>query len=178
MSNPFAPYELSPFEDARDRAGEIDLLTRCYAEYGQVIELDTLDEDLFEIERRYCPPASAFWVLRDGPRLVGSVAVKGIDGSTAELKRVFLDAALRGRGLGKALSRWAIDWARDAGYTRLDIWSDVLYETAHRLYLGLGAHDTGETRELGGRNHVFERGFVLDLGGPPPPGRQLPEGTP
>lgn len=163
MKTPFSPYELSPFVDARDRTGEIELLTRCYAEYGQAIELDTLDQDLLEIEHVYTSPRNGFWVLRDEPRLVGSVAVKGIDAATCELKRVFLDKTLRGRGLGKALSIWAIDWARLAAYSHMLIWSDVLYETAHSLYRGLGARETGEIRELGGVNHVFERGFVLDL---------------
>lgn len=166
--DPFTPLRLMPF-DASYQEAEIDLLTRCYAEYGQRIELETLDEDLLAIPSTYVAPASTFQILVDRNRLVGSIAVKGLVGEEglanreAELKRVFLEPDYRGRGLGKALSNWAFAWASAAGYEVMHIWSDVLYETAHGLYRGLGAVETGEIRNLGGINEVKERHFLKTL---------------
>lgn len=158
------------------------LLTRVYAEYGQVLELDTLDADLLRVADIYAPP-SAFRVLAapavsdslgDGPDrgalgdvVLGTVACKvtaDVNGRVrAELKRVFLDRSLRGQGEGYRLSLWAAEHARSAGAQTLDIWSDILFEDAHRLYMRMGAQDTGERRHLGGRNAVDERHFALKL---------------
>jgi GNAT superfamily N-acetyltransferase len=151
----FGNLELVPFGKEHERA-LVRLITSCYAEYGQKIELETLDSDLLHIEDHYLCPGSTFRVLLDGDELIGSVAVKRADDGEAELKRVFLDEAYRGRGLGKKLSLWAHAWAREQGYRMMHVWSDVLYETAHHLYRGLGAKDMKTRRDLGGENDVAE----------------------
>jgi len=171
MTVDFTPFRLVPFRREEHEAGLIALVAACYAEYGQEIELDTLDADLTAVPAAYPPPACAFRVLLDGKRVVGSVAVKGAVPDAgpdagpegAELKRVFLDRGYRGRGLGKKLSLWAFAWARERGARTMTIWSDALYGTAHRLYRSLGALDTGRRRRLGGINEVEEIRFVMDL---------------
>jgi GNAT superfamily N-acetyltransferase len=158
LSAEFAPWRLAPFEP-RHAESVIGIVAAAYAEHGQVIELDTLDDDLPHVPERYPPPASVFRVLLDGERVLGSVAVKGHGPREAELKRVFLRPECRGRGVGKRMVLWAFDWARARGYETLHIWSDVNYRVSHALYRRLGAEDTGETRFLGGRNDVLEFHF-------------------
>ncbi|MBI3268850.1 MAG: GNAT family N-acetyltransferase [Planctomycetes bacterium] len=202
----FAPLRLVPYERAREPE-VVALLAACYAEYGQVVELDTLDADLLRIPEVYHGPEHGFWTLLDGKRLVGTVAVKGPhevadaeagvgteaeapavnepgtgrkDGGAggrtappshreAELKRVFLYASHRGRGLGKRLVLWAFEWARDRGYGPMHIWSDVTFLTAHQLYRRLGAEESGGRRYLGGRNKCEELHFLMRLSGAPLP---------
>ncbi len=155
----FSPFELVPFDPSHEKA-LIDLIASCYAEYGQKIELDTLDSDLTRIEEVYQPPGSLFRVLLENKKLVGSVAVKHLDGPAAEIKRLFVNPACRGQGLGKKLSLWVYHCAASHGCQSVDIWSDVLYETAHSLYRGLGTEDTGRRRSLGGVNDVDEFHFI------------------
>jgi putative acetyltransferase len=169
MEIDFGPCRLVEFHK-RYEGALIDLIAGCYAEYGERIELGTLDRDLLRVGEVYVPPESVFRVLLDGGHLVGSVAVKGHSqtgrgplGASAELKRVFLRAEYRRRGLGKRLTRWAFAWAKLNGHRRLRIWSDQLYTTAHRLYRRLGAVPTGERRWLGGLNRVVEVGSIVEL---------------
>ncbi len=162
MTIDFTPYELLPFRKEQEEA-LIALVEKCYAEYGQKIELDTLDADLLRIDEAYPAPRSFFGVLLDKGKLVGSVAVKSKDDNKVELKRLFVDPARRKQGLGKKLSLWAFDWARERRWRAMTIWSDVLYETAHRLYRGLGAEETGQRRVLGGVNNVEELCFEMRL---------------
>ena len=162
MTVDFAPYRLEPFRKEHEKA-VVALIEACYSEYGQRIELDTLDSDLLRIEETYRAPDGFFRILIAERKVIGTVAMKGLSHDAAELKRVFLDGAFRGRGLGKKLSLWAFARAGEGNCTKVDIWSDVLYETAHHLYRGLGARDTGRRRELGGVNDVDEFCFVLDL---------------
>jgi|GEM_PF-1844024 len=144
----------------------ITLVAECYAEYDQVIELESLDSDLMSVDEIYRPPFSTFQVLLDGRQLVGSVAVKGKQGGNAELKRLFLERSYRRRGFGKYLSLWAFDWARRSGYDMITIWTDALYTNAHRLYHRLEAVQTDARRELGGVNMVEEIHFEYRLSKP------------
>jgi RimJ/RimL family protein N-acetyltransferase len=158
----FSPLAFREFQ-ASDERGVIRLLEACYGHYQQVVELDTLDDDLLKIEEVYGGPGTTFRVLLDRERVVGTIAVKRKSDEEAELKRVFLDPSLWGKGYGKKLILWSRDWAQEGGYQRLRFWSDQLFARAHAIYLYLGCVETGETRYLGGRNKVSESEFTWEL---------------
>jgi GNAT superfamily N-acetyltransferase len=127
----------------------IDLIGRVYEEYGFVFEPPTELPDLFAFERHYGVPEGAFFVAREAGRLVGSVGVTRLAGDVAELHRLYLDAALRGRGLGRALVETVLAWCRSEGVLHLLLWSDTRFDRAHALYTRMGFTRTGE-RELPG----------------------------
>ena len=151
-----------PFERAHE-SGVVELLRSVYAEYDEKIELDTLDADLLDIERKFRSPDHVFRVLLDEQGVLGTVGVVRGRDNECELKRVFLHQRARGGGTGKRLVRWAIAWAREQELVTMHIFSDVLYDAAHRLYRRLGAEDTQLVRWLGGRNDVYEYYFRLEL---------------
>jgi GNAT superfamily N-acetyltransferase len=130
--------------DARDAPGVIDLIGRVFAEYGWVFAPAVELPDLLAFERHYAPPHGAFWVVRLDGRIVGSVGVERLDGATAELHRLYLDADLRGRGTGRALVERVLDWCGENGVAHLVLWSDTRFEEAHRLYARMGFARTGE----------------------------------
>jgi len=127
-----------------DAPGVIALIGRVYAEYGFVWDPVVEVPDLFEFGARYDVPRGAFFVVRAGEAVVGSVGVERLDAATAEIHRLYLDAALRGRGTGRALMDTAIDWCRAEGLRRVVLWSDTLFDRAHRLYALMGFRQDGE----------------------------------
>jgi len=144
-----------------DAPGVVDLIGRVFVEYGWIWEPATEVPDLLRWTPHYEPPHGAFFVVREGERIVGSVGVNRVGDGTAELHRLYLDPALRGRGLGEALVNTILDWCRTHGVPRLVLWSDTRFTHAHRLYLRTGFRQTGE-RELPEdinqtREYSFER---------------------
>jgi putative acetyltransferase len=144
-----------------DAAGVIDLIGRVFVEYGWIWEPAAEVPDLLRWTPHYEPPHGAFFVVREGERIVGSVGVDRVGDGTAELHRLYLDPAMRGRGLGEALVNTIVDWCRTHGAARLVLWSDTRFTHAHRLYLRTGFRQTGE-RELPEdinqtREYSFER---------------------
>lgn len=121
----------------------IALIGRVFAEYGWIWDPPTEVPDLLRWTP-YEPPGGAFFVVRDRGRVVGSVGVDRIADDTAELHRLYLDPAVRGRGLGDALVETIVGWCRDHGIARLVLWSDTRFVHAHRLYLRHGFRQTGE----------------------------------
>ncbi|MGW3678459.1 GNAT family N-acetyltransferase [Streptomyces prasinus] len=88
------------------------------------------------------PPRGRLLVARYGGEAAGSAGVRLLDGTTAELTRVFLHPGMRGRGGAALLVRAAEDAARASGATRLvlDTRGDLV--EARALYARLGFTET------------------------------------
>src|SRR5829696_636265 len=107
-----------PYEEHHGH-GVLALIGGVFAEYGLTFEPAGYDADLTRIRGSYFRSGGAFWVLEDEGRVVGTVAVSPLSPAEVEIKRVYLDAALRGRGWGRALVEHAISWAAVHGHSKV-----------------------------------------------------------
>jgi putative acetyltransferase len=70
--------------------------------------------------------------------VVGCGAVRQLDDSTTEVKRMFVDPAARGHGVGRRILEELEAWALAAGSTRLVLEAGDRQEEAIRLYRRFG----------------------------------------
>jgi putative acetyltransferase len=140
------------------------LLGRIWREYDFVWVPEIEFPDLYRFDEIYAPPRGAFWVVRNaaGP-VVGSVGIDCVDATTAEIHRLYLDAHLRGRGLGRALMEEALAWSRARAMRRIVLWSDTRFEHSHRLYTRLGFERLGERTVPDDPNASREYRFERDV---------------
>ena len=78
---------------------------------------------------------------RDNDRIVGSLTLAMFripTGFRAWIEDVVVDDAVRGRGIGDKLNRVALEHARDAGASTVDLTSRPSREAANRLYKRIG----------------------------------------
>jgi putative acetyltransferase len=139
------------------------LIGRVFAEYGLLLVPAFEVPDLLRFNHFYTPPRGAFWVVRDEARVVGSVGVERVDAHTAELHRLYLDASLRGRGIGRELVQTVLAWSREERVRRLVLWSDTRFEQSHHLYRRLGFEQLGERTVEGDLNESREYRFERDV---------------
>jgi len=144
---------------ATDAPAVIELIGRVFAEYHFTWNPATEVPDLFDLERHYGGSRGAFWVARLQDEVVGSVGVQRLPDGRAELHRLYLDASLRGRGVGRALVQAVVGWCQAAGITQLTLWSDTRFDRAHRLYEGMGFTKTGEREIPDDPNDTREFGY-------------------
>jgi GNAT superfamily N-acetyltransferase len=142
-----------------DAPAVIALIGRIFTEYNFVWNPVTEVPDLFDLERHYREKGGAFWVARLDGQVVGSVGVERLPDGRAELHRLYLDATLRGRGVGRALVEAVLGWCRVAGIKQLTLWSDTRFDRAHRLYEGMGFKQTGEREIPDDPNDTREFGY-------------------
>ena len=86
----------------------------------------------------YVPPRGGLWLATADETGIGCVALRPLDGETAEVKRMFVDAAWRGRGVGRALLEALVAGARVRGYATLRLGTLRDMTAAQSLYHSLG----------------------------------------
>jgi ribosomal protein S18 acetylase RimI-like enzyme len=90
------------------------------------------------------------------PGASGNVVARGDE---AELSRLAVAIAARGRGIGRALTIHCERRAREAGWGAIALWSRPAQVEAHRLYESLGYRRVPErdTVDAGGQDHLVFR---------------------
>ena len=86
----------------------------------------------------YIAPRGGLWLAVAGEDGIGCVALRPIDSQTAEVKRMFVDAAWRGKGVGRALLTALIAGARHRGYHTLRLGTLQDMTAAQALYKSIG----------------------------------------
>jgi GNAT superfamily N-acetyltransferase len=91
-------------------------------------------QDVFyaPLNRTDALPTAVVAYASGGP--VGIGAFRPTDGETVEIKRMYVDPAARGAGVGKAILEDLERWAREEGYTRAVLETSKRLEPAVRLY--------------------------------------------
>jgi len=128
----------SPDGNTRDQAPTAEL-EPCYAEAFAAIADDPNNTLVVaEVEGEV---VGAFQLT-----IIAYVAYRG--GRVAQIEAVFVDAAMRGRGVGEAMMRWAIDEARRRRCFRVQLTTNKARTRAHALYARLGFVATHEGMKL------------------------------
>jgi len=137
---------MSDFEGLVLRAGSNDdrepvtrLVFGVLEEYGLVSDHKGTDSDLQDIEGEYARRGGLFDVLETSAgEIVGTVGLYPLDGTTCELRKMYLHASVRGRGHGKRLLEHALAQARQRGFTRVVLETADTLREAVALYLKYG----------------------------------------
>jgi len=90
-------------------------------------------------------PSIRFWTAWLGDALVGTAALKRLDGEHAELKSMRTTAALRGQGIAARMLEHTISQARALGHSRmsLETGSQPFFAPARALYAKHGFEACG-----------------------------------
>jgi GNAT superfamily N-acetyltransferase len=84
------------------------------------------------------PGPGRLWVAEDDWRVVAAVGLTGVSPQIGRLRWFLVDAAARGRGLGRELLDRALAFARASGYERLVLETFSELEGAAHLYRSVG----------------------------------------
>ena len=123
---------------ARDWA-EVRRLFEEYAaglDFG--LEFQSFEHELEHLPGDYSEPRGCVVVAREGPRAVGCVGVRPLEGRICEMKRLYVVADGRGSGLGRALAERALDAALCRGYEKMRLDTVPAMKVARELYRSMG----------------------------------------
>ena len=130
----------------RDAHGgaDIDAVRRLLREYADALQVDlcfqNFAQELAELPGDYAPPGGALLLALRDAEPVGCAALRalGTAPGCAEVKRLYVQPAGRGLGLGRALACAVIERARAIGYRELRLDTLATMSEARALYASLG----------------------------------------
>ena len=126
----------------------------------------SLREEIDRLADYYAGKRGAFFVAHDGERLAGMFGLEGVGAPSAELRRMYVDAAYRKRGLARTMLEHAEQICREAGTPLLTLSTSELQQAALAFYRKAGYRlvreetATAQTNKtVGGdvRRYYFER---------------------
>jgi putative acetyltransferase len=100
--------------------------------------IEHMRADAARLPGPYVVPFGAIWVAEVGAEVVGCVALRPLPNRVGEVKRMYVDAAWRGTGVGRALLERVITSARERGYRQLRLGTLRDMVAAQALYRSLG----------------------------------------
>ncbi|WP_338445171.1 bifunctional helix-turn-helix transcriptional regulator/GNAT family N-acetyltransferase [Pelagerythrobacter marensis] len=134
-----ADWHLRPF-----RMGDMGLITARQADfyhrhYGWGRGMEALiGEITAAFLRDFKPGREQCWIAERDGRMLGSVFLVEENVETARLRLLYVEEEARGTGIGRALVRQCSDFAREAGYRRIVLWTHAVLESARRIYAAEG----------------------------------------
>jgi GNAT superfamily N-acetyltransferase len=84
------------------------------------------------------PAREAAWVAEVAGERAGCIFCVAADQATAKLRLLLTLPSARGFGIGTSLVRTCMDFARQAGYQRMRLWTNDVLVAARRIYLAHG----------------------------------------
>ncbi len=91
------------------------------------------DDDLYRIPEIYTR-RSRFWVCLKSGTVIGTVAIREMNTTTARLNRMFVLTEYHGQGIGQLLLDHAITFARSQNYKEVILNTHPFMKRAHRFY--------------------------------------------
>ena len=147
---------------ARNEDSEIikKILKKTFVEYGIQLPDGYSFADVDNLEEEYLIASGEFLVLIGEQRIIGFFALLPSGPNSVELKRLYLKADERGKGLGEFLLNLALATARKAGYEQIHL------ETTSRFFQAVGLYRKFGFRENAGATLApgHDIGLILDLG--------------
>jgi ribosomal protein S18 acetylase RimI-like enzyme len=126
-------------------ANDIPHVREMLREYVRWIGLDLafqeIDAELDGLPGEYAPPRGAMFVAVEGERYLAMIALRPIDETAGEMKRLYVRPEAHGRGLARRLIARLCDEARRLNYSELRLDTLPKMGEAQALYESYGFVD-------------------------------------
>ena len=109
------------------------------AEYGWGAGIEAVTARICADFLEHLDPArERCWIAARGAERLGSVFLVKEEDVVARLRLLLLVPAARGLGLGRRLVDACIDFAREAGYREIVLWTHAVLTSARAIYAATG----------------------------------------
>lgn len=120
--------------------------------------LENIEQELAHMPGLYAPPHGRLILARHDGKVRGCAAFQKLEQGCAEMRRMYVQPAARGRKIGRGLAETVISEARKAGYERLRLYTLPSMNEAVALYRSLGFREIAAYGE-----HLIPGGIYMEL---------------
>lgn len=132
------------------------LLIEEYARFlGVDLEFQGFSKELADLAGMYGPPKGAMLLLSNDGAFVGCVGLRALPDNYAEMKRMYIQPAHQGKGLGRLLLAAFIARARALGYKAIRLDTVPALDRALALYRKFGFYEITPYRHNPAADAIF-----------------------
>jgi ribosomal protein S18 acetylase RimI-like enzyme len=121
---------------------QLPAVRALFVEYAASLDFDLcfqdFDHELAGLPGDYAPPRGRLLLAMAEGRAVGCVGLRPLAQDACEMKRLYVQPAARGRGIGRTLAETVIKEAARLGYGRMLLDTVPSMQAAIKLYRELG----------------------------------------
>ena len=110
-----------------------------YQELGLIAGKENFFKDLENFPGdQYKQPWGTFVIAKTGEVAVGCIGIRKFNNDSCEMKRMYIAKAYRGKGIGRILCNFVINWCRQSMYKRILLDTNIEMKEAVILYRKCG----------------------------------------
>ncbi len=125
-----------------DSATQVEIARLLFREYagslGVDLQFQGFAKELAGLPGDYAPPEGCLLLAWEGEEPAGCVALRRLENSVCEMKRLYVRPRYRGAGVGRKLALAVIAEAKRIGYRRVKLDTLPTMENAAALYRSMG----------------------------------------
>lgn len=148
-----------------DMGRVVALHGELYAEeFGYDATFEALVAEIVaQFVRGFDPKRERCWIAEQQGEVVGSVFLVRKTKTTAKLRLLILAPAARGQGLGRRLTRACLDFAKAAGYRKIELWTQSHLDAARAIYASEGFRRVSSERHRSFGKRLTAEVWVREL---------------
>ncbi len=125
-----------------DERDSVEIARSLFIEYANSLDFSLcfqgFDEELAALPGDYSPPAGRLLLATVDGKNAGCVALRRLDRSVCEMKRLYVRPEFRDRGIGRKMALEITRAAQGAGYKKLRLDTVPIMKEAIALYRSMG----------------------------------------
>lgn len=130
----------------KSAVNDTDTIRTLFREYEAFLGVDlcfqSFEEELRTLPGKYAEPKGRLYLALCDGEAAGCIALRPIDETACEMKRLFVREKYRGLGIGELLAKQLISDAKEIGYTLMRLDTLNTLTSAVTLYRKLGFKET------------------------------------
>jgi len=120
----------------------LEVVRAIFREYAESLAIDLSFQDfkseLADLPGKFAAPRGRVLLAQSDGQVIGCIAMRPLDGTTCEMKRLYIRPSGCGQQAGRQLATLMCRIAKESGYARIRLDTLPSMQAAQQLYASLG----------------------------------------